>query len=1135
MPSIETPPGRIVHLEMENFKSYKGHQLVGPFKDLTAIIGPNGAGKSNLMDAISFVLGVRTGQLRGSQLKDLIYAFDDREKEQRGGRKAFVRLVYLLEGVEELLRFTRTITTSGESSEYRIDNRVVTWEEYNGKLRSIGILELEEKKASAEEKAALIYQKKKTIGAEKKLKKAHKEEAEKHLKLQDELVMVSIFKALKREHFLWRLYNIENDIDKANEDVDAQKNNRKDVMAKLEKFEHEAGKRKIEQAKYLKEIAQREKKIAERCSNLGKYQLELLRLKEEIARIKSKIESSRKEVDKRKKEKGKHSTEIEQMQKSIKDLNEKMNELNERRQDSSSRKLPMLDSQLQEYFRIKQEAWMQTIKLRDEKEVLDRQYHTDLEALRNLEENYQQLINRENDLDEQIERMKSRLKEIEDSSSEYKNETTNLKKQLRTLQEKHRDARNASEKLKTRITELEDQLSDLTAERYENERDSRLTQAVESLKRLFQGVHGRMTDLCRPNRKKYNLAVTVAMGRFMDAVVVEDENTGKDCIKYLKEQRLPPMTFIPLQLVRVKPVLERLRNLDGTAKLAFDFTFDPELEKAVLFAVGNTLVCDDLDEAKRLSWTGERFKVVTVDGILLTKAGTMTGGTSGGMEAKSNKWDDKKIEGLMKKREEYELELEKVGSIRDMQIKESEISGKISGLEKKIQYAEIEKKSIKDKLSNLEQAKRNITEESRRINVELSKLKEAQEVAEERLYLSNQLAKLKYQVEYEQNRDVGSRIRKLESSISSLESDLEKIQKRKSELKELTEKATNEINNWKKEMADWSELGLNKFYTVHLKGKRSYDAKMLVADKWLKRRFKCKQKSEEYEKEILDWKKQASQATTSITKLDRQINSKETQIEQLISQKQEIAEQSELERIALPVLSDGPQYDFSELDRAHLQASARDRMDAEYRQKIESKSSEIEKTAPNLRALDQYEAIQEKEKQVSQEFEAARKEEKQVADAYNTVKQKRYELFMEAFNHISSIIDKIYKQLTKSNTHPLGGTAYLNLENEDDPFLQGIKYTTMPPTKRFRDMEQLSGGEKTDAEDGHGFQSIVISLKDSFYDKAEALVGVYRDVDKSCSSTMSFDLGNYAESISSFRDDNGVFSSQAMQIWLSTN
>ena len=65
-------------------------------------------------------------------------------------------------------------------------------------------------------------------------------------------------------------------------------------------------------------------------------------------------------------------------------------------------------------------------------------------------------------------------------------------------------------------------------------------------------------------------------------------------------------------------------------------------------------------------------------------------------------------------------------------------------------------------------------------------------------------------MEYEQNRDVGSRIRKLESSISSLETDLEKIQKRKSELKELTEKATNEINNWKKEMGGILILSLHK-------------------------------------------------------------------------------------------------------------------------------------------------------------------------------------------------------------------------------------------------------------------------------------------------------------------------------------
>lgn len=40
--------------------------------------------------------------------------------------------------------------------------------------------------------------------------------------------------------------------------------------------------------------------------------------------------------------------------------------------------------------------------------------------------------------------------------------------------------------------------------------------------------------------------------------------------QYLKEHRLQPQTFIPLQSVRVKPVQEKLRTLGGTAKLVYD-------------------------------------------------------------------------------------------------------------------------------------------------------------------------------------------------------------------------------------------------------------------------------------------------------------------------------------------------------------------------------------------------------------------------------------------------------------------------------------------------------------------------------------------------------------------------------------
>lgn len=68
--------GTIQYIKIENFKSYGNEQIIGPFNNFTCIIGPNGSGKSNLMDAISFVLGVQSKSLRSSNLKELIYRKD---------------------------------------------------------------------------------------------------------------------------------------------------------------------------------------------------------------------------------------------------------------------------------------------------------------------------------------------------------------------------------------------------------------------------------------------------------------------------------------------------------------------------------------------------------------------------------------------------------------------------------------------------------------------------------------------------------------------------------------------------------------------------------------------------------------------------------------------------------------------------------------------------------------------------------------------------------------------------------------------------------------------------------------------------------------------------------------------------
>jgi len=124
-------------------------------------------------------------------------------------------------------------------------------------------------------------------------------------------------------------------------------------------------------------------------------------------------------------------------------------------------------------------------------------------------------------------------------------------------------------------------------------------------------------------------------------------------------------------------------------------------------------------------------------------------------------------------------------------------------------------------------------------------------------------------------------------------------------------------------------------------------------------------------------------------------------------------------------------------------------------------------------------------KEIDGEFDEAREATRKAKDAFNAVKKRRCELFNKAFKHIEDNIDDVYKNLTKGAASPQGGVAYLSLEEPDvrfafhvavpcrsrltfarsrraqEPYLHGIKYHAMPPLKRFRDMDQLSGGEKT--------------------------------------------------------------------------
>lgn len=200
-----------------------------------------------------------------------------------------------------------------------------------------------------------------------------------------------------------------------------------------------------------------------------------------------------------------------------------------------------------------------------------------------------------------------------------------------------------------------------------------------------------------------------------------------------------------------------------------------------------------------------------------------------------------------------------------------------------------------------------------------------------------------------------------------------------------------------------------------------------------------------------------------------------------------------------------------------------------------------------MRAIERLESVENRLKATEQDFENARNVLREAREAFNTIKVKRFELFNKAFEHIKEQIVAVYKDLTRSEAFPIGGHAYLDIEDDTDtPYLSGIKYHAMPPLKRFRDMEHLSGGEKTIAalallfaihsyqpspffvldevdaaldnanvekikkyireHAGPGMQFIVISLKTGLFQDSESLVGVYRDQEVNSSKTLTLDV-----------------------------
>jgi structural maintenance of chromosome 4 len=173
---------------------------------------------------------------------------------------------------------------------------------------------------------------------------------------------------------------------------------------------------------------------------------------------------------------------------------------------------------------------------------------------------------------------------------------------------------------------------------------SRMLKALMKEKELgrIPGIHGRLGSLGVID-EKYDIAISTCCPQ-LDNIIVDTVSTAQACIKILKEQTLGRGVFIVLEKL-AKFNLKRIDTPQNVPRL-FDLvkSKDPKYLPAFYSVLKDTLVANNMNQANQIAYGKQRWRVVTLDGKLIDKSGTMTGGgTRVAKGAMSSKFADEGV------------------------------------------------------------------------------------------------------------------------------------------------------------------------------------------------------------------------------------------------------------------------------------------------------------------------------------------------------------------------------------------------------------------------------------------------------------------------------------------------------------
>jgi len=712
------------------------------------------------------------------------------------------------------------------------------------------------------------------------------------------------------------------------------------------------------------------------------------------------------------------------------------------------------------------------------------------------------------------------------------------------------------------------------------------------------GVYGRIVDLCKPSQKRLHVAVNVAIGKFLDAIVVDDSETAKACVRYLKERMLPPMTFLPMADLRVPALDPRLQNLVHSQRglrLGLNcVSFDEMYAKAFNFVLGDVVVADTMADGRRVAFEESRklkvsCKVVTLVGEAIAKNGNLSVNSDATQEG-ATRFDLSEMEATKARLDTLDRRLYAIHSLDaalgpDLAALEQEArkaEAKSAEASARLQRCQGELAQKSQELKELEVSLGSLSPEARRLATEEGRLREEQRSIEARVSeaVAGHFKHLSRAMGVEDVRKLEREWRREQEAVDQQTSELtRRLRNYKAEIAMLEQTLQEQATK------DPEEMAAN--FSKEAKELRSKEAELSRASADLEKQVgDCEQRAarshaaeRDCERVLSTLRQQGKEMRQRLMAAEKKVSDLGSEEQGLVSARSNILRQSLVEGIEVPLLRGGAQalqelaeesqsasaptqqspsdaansilVDFSLLPEEKQAAShgpAAQMLEGEYRAELDRLHTELERLSPNLKAMDQLHSVSEHLQAASHEADTARKSIEEIEGKFEAVRKSRKEKFMACFQKVSAAIGPVYRRLTAQNGAD-GGSAYLDLEDSEDPFNGGIKFTAMPPAKRFRDMHLLSGGEKTLAAMAllfavHSFQrppfmvldevdaaldannvralskyveqadcqTIVISLKDRFFIRADALVGVWKNKPQETSAILTLDLTKYAES-----------------------